>query len=254
LIPTPTTNLTNRSAPRGMTLVDLLLALGILAVGLSMIATVFPVAAEQTRDALDQSMAVVVARNAEATLRALAVSNDYPVTVANNSATPENTVFLALPETLPTDIGYRIKKLGPSGEPGLNVFALRMADGVNNTAVPVPVGGVYPGPCYYWRAIYARNPLANLTTSPLSGSNRIQLVILVCRTSDNDQYDPTSTLQFYPSGTLATGVPGWNYGEAWGLLKANGSVTYSLGGNLTKDMWYDPNTVYAYRTSIEVLP
>ena len=69
-------NLRKQRARRGMTLVDLLLAMGILAVGLSMIATVFPVAAEHTREAVDQSMAVLVARNAEATLRAMATSVD----------------------------------------------------------------------------------------------------------------------------------------------------------------------------------
>jgi prepilin-type N-terminal cleavage/methylation domain-containing protein len=56
---------------RGFTLTEILLAVGILGIGLTMVASVFPVAVDQTRRSTDATNAALCARSVAATLRAL---------------------------------------------------------------------------------------------------------------------------------------------------------------------------------------
>jgi type II secretory pathway pseudopilin PulG len=254
-----------------MTLVDLLLAMGILAVGLSMIATVFPVAAEHTREALDQSMAVVVARNAEATLRAMATSADYPpqrftgIAQVNavlspyrvmgasmpddSSVVPESTYFVALPEINPTDIGWRIKNLG------LNVFSFRPY--ASGSSGAMDVGGQY-----YWRAVYSRCETPIYDSNPGDGSARINLIILVCKLPDGEVFAPNSRVSL---SHFSDPVQAWSYsGQAVavrdgtymltaGGVRIGGKTWGGVGTDSTWFMWYDPNVIYIYRTAIEVV-
>jgi len=276
-------NLQMQRARRGMTLVDLLLAIGILAVGLSMIATVFPVAAEHTREAVDQSMAVVVARNAEATLRAMATSADYPAyrfttvdqlnlvinpyrTAGTNMPTDgsvlaENTYFVALPELIPTDIGCRIK------DNGLNVFSFRPY--VNGSSGAMDTGGQY-----YWRAVYSRrvtpvydtNPYGVRSPSGAWTNSRVDLIIMVCKLPDGQTFDKNSRISL---SHFNDPVPTWDY-EGQGVAVKTGSYMRFAGsagnraifgglktGGVWPDsfwyLWYDPNAIYFYRTAIRVV-
>lgn len=54
----------------GFTLTEILMAIGILGVGMTMVATIFPVAVDQSRRARDTTMAALCARSAVAVLRA----------------------------------------------------------------------------------------------------------------------------------------------------------------------------------------
>lgn len=56
---------------RGFTLTEILLAVGILGIGLTMVASVFPVAVDQTRRSTDATNAALCARSVAATMRAL---------------------------------------------------------------------------------------------------------------------------------------------------------------------------------------
>jgi prepilin-type N-terminal cleavage/methylation domain-containing protein len=55
---------------RGFTLTEILMAVGILGIGLTMVASVFPVAVDQTRRSRETTMAALCARNVAATIRA----------------------------------------------------------------------------------------------------------------------------------------------------------------------------------------
>jgi len=280
-------NLRKQRARRGMTLVDLLLAMGILAVGLSMIATVFPVAAEHTREALDQSMAVVVARNAEATLRAMATSADYPayrfttVDQLNDVIKPyrtagtssledadvlaENTYFVALPELIPTDIGCRIK------DNGLNVFSFQPYDSIKpydpiigsparGAMCPDTVQNNWQDGKYYWRAVYSRRVTPVYDTTPMNSpggvpaSSRVDLIIMVCKLPDGQTFDKTSRISL---SWLNDPGPTWDY-EYQGVAVKSGSYMRLVGKKTQPKLsswylWYDPNAIYFYRTAIRVV-
>jgi len=59
-----------RRSPRGFSLTEILMAVGILGIGLSMVATIFPVAVDQTRRATDSTMSALCARSVAAMMRA----------------------------------------------------------------------------------------------------------------------------------------------------------------------------------------
>jgi prepilin-type N-terminal cleavage/methylation domain-containing protein len=59
-----------RHSRAGFTLTEILMATGILGVGLTMVATIFPVAVDQSRRSRDQTMAALCARSTAAMLRA----------------------------------------------------------------------------------------------------------------------------------------------------------------------------------------
>lgn len=60
---------TRQSRP-GFTLTEILMAVGILGIGMTMVASIFPVALDQSRRAQEQTMAALCARSTAATLRA----------------------------------------------------------------------------------------------------------------------------------------------------------------------------------------
>jgi prepilin-type N-terminal cleavage/methylation domain-containing protein len=66
-------SLTRRSR-RGFSLTEILMAVGILGIGLTMVASIFPVAVDQTRRANESTMAALCARSAAATIRATRTS------------------------------------------------------------------------------------------------------------------------------------------------------------------------------------
>jgi prepilin-type N-terminal cleavage/methylation domain-containing protein len=59
-----------RRSRRGFSLTEILMAVGILGVGMTMVASIFPVAVDQTRRANDTTMAALCARSIAATIRA----------------------------------------------------------------------------------------------------------------------------------------------------------------------------------------
>jgi prepilin-type N-terminal cleavage/methylation domain-containing protein len=59
-----------RRSRRGFSLTEILMAVGILGVGMTMVASIFPVAVDQTRRANDTTMAALCARSAAAVMRA----------------------------------------------------------------------------------------------------------------------------------------------------------------------------------------
>jgi prepilin-type N-terminal cleavage/methylation domain-containing protein len=59
-----------RRSPRGFSLTEIMMAVGILGVGMTMVATIFPVAVDQTRRANDSTMAALCARSTAALIRA----------------------------------------------------------------------------------------------------------------------------------------------------------------------------------------
>ncbi|MCX5654386.1 MAG: prepilin-type N-terminal cleavage/methylation domain-containing protein [Planctomycetota bacterium] len=59
-----------RRSPRGFSLTEILMAIGILGIGLTMVATIFPVAVDQTRRATDSTMSALCARSIAAMIRA----------------------------------------------------------------------------------------------------------------------------------------------------------------------------------------
>lgn len=59
-----------RRTGRGFSLTEILMAVGILGIGMTMVASIFPVAVDQTRRANDSTMAALCARSMAATIRA----------------------------------------------------------------------------------------------------------------------------------------------------------------------------------------
>lgn len=78
--------ITIRSAARGFTLLEVLLAMGVFAIGFVFIAAIFPVAALLQKEAVDTINAQQVARNTEAVLKAIPITASTDLVDSNLTA------------------------------------------------------------------------------------------------------------------------------------------------------------------------
>ena len=71
-----------RPRPRaGFSLIELMLALGLMATGMAMVATIFPAAIVQAKEANNKTLGVLIARNAEVTIKARVRQGHVPTGV-----------------------------------------------------------------------------------------------------------------------------------------------------------------------------
>jgi prepilin-type N-terminal cleavage/methylation domain-containing protein len=103
-----------RLGRRGFSLTEILMAVGILGVGMTMVASIFPVAVDQTRRANDTTMAALCARSIAATIRANRAAfvtrhHDYFKTMMTGSDTDKER---------PAEFGLQTVTAS-SGNPGL---------------------------------------------------------------------------------------------------------------------------------------
>lgn len=161
---------------RGFSLLEVLLAMFILGIGLVMVATIFPVGANWTRQASEDSVAQTVALNAVSVIKDAYSSTGINSTSLASSTSPQGTAtssVVAIPGLTNLSISQRCYRYG------------------NDT--PFPVSN--PIVCtYYWTALIRPVPVATgqATTGP---GRAYDLYILVFRKGDANH-------TFTPSGKL----------------------------------------------------
>lgn len=152
-----------RRARRGFTLMEILIAIFILTVGLVMVATVFPVAANWTRQDAERTVAGLIARNAAALIKSTYTVQDMTVVEPINGKTTPVT-FTQHIEMLP-NLSYKLP------------WAQRAyAFGANP---PYPAGNPAAA-TFYWTALVS--PAADG-----AAFGKFNLYILVFKVNDHSQ-------------------------------------------------------------------
>lgn len=85
--------ISSRRRGSGFTLVEVLLAMGILAVGLAAVASIYPIAVLQQRRALDEMNSTIVGQNVLQTLQAMGQSS-FPAATSTSFTTAERVMFV----------------------------------------------------------------------------------------------------------------------------------------------------------------
>jgi len=104
---------------RGFSLTEILMAVGILGIGMTMVASIFPVAVDQTRRANDTTMAALCARSAAAIMRAR--RGDFVNAHRNYFVTLMKSATVASDQERPAEFGIPIAPTDttPKRNPGL---------------------------------------------------------------------------------------------------------------------------------------
>ncbi len=184
---------TRYPTPRAFTLVEVLLAVFILGVGLTMVACIFPVAADWTRQNQEESLAVNVARNARAIILAKYQLSDLSGLAAVSSGT---STLVALPDMTNVAVGAAPARL-PLIE---RAYAF-------GTATPYPASSLAnaQSALYFWTALIRRTPDTSLNTKP----NRFDLYIFVFKKGDAVQtFTQPATFIAGSRDTTSTSVDG----------------------------------------------
>jgi len=164
-----------RSGRPGFSLTEILMAVGILGVGLTMVASVFPVAVDQHRRGRDSTMAALCARSVAATLRAarqkfVGETRDFFNKVAkdNNANYKDKAAEYDGPTFVSGDTANRF----PAGTAGLtqelrvyNPQSFLYESGREYDITNKPTGGYNPAP--YWPFWNAGNYVPVIYVTPL---------------------------------------------------------------------------------------
>lgn len=234
---------TGGSGSAGFTLIEIMLAMGILAIGLVMVGAAFPTAIQQSKETAEDTAATLIFNNAVAICRDKLHANDFPA-----GPTWADFVYVAGPPTVaPVSMPVPI-----AGSP--------VSVHVTETAYPVdPVAGEDPNniPRYRWIAIGRRINAPN-PANPAEPFD-VQLVIVPYRTYGKPLADMPTVLQVYQftctlSGTTMTfpPSPGSNVdklhvGSPVVVMKttpvapATGPVPYENAGKFAYITTLDPN-------------
>jgi len=208
-----------RRGRRGFSLVEILLSVFILGIGMIMVASVFPVGANWTRQATEETVGQVIAQNAESVImshyRAGGDLNGYLIPNYANVPTNPNTI---LKNTV--DTPFKLQAL-----PGFAVDAPTATDALGKPlnlqgkTVPVrerayqfgasnPFPAANPTTCtYFWTVLARLDPSHRITNGTTNGiypatSYKYDIYILVFRKGD-------SSHSFnWPSEVLNTRGPG----------------------------------------------
>jgi prepilin-type N-terminal cleavage/methylation domain-containing protein len=180
------------SRRRAFTLTEILMAVGILGVGLSMVASVFPVAVDQSRRSTESTMAALCARSAAAVMRARRIKVTEPTRyyfadAAKNSRAwrdrPQEYAMGTLPgigttaDTVPADM------MVYSPQSFLYDLATRKYD-TSGTGVPLWNAGNYV-PVVLATPIAASTSVPPPATAPSSGLFRITILVYKSRGVSN---------------------------------------------------------------------
>jgi prepilin-type N-terminal cleavage/methylation domain-containing protein len=207
-----------RKRASGFTLTEILMAVGILGVGLTMVATIFPVAVNQNRQSVEMTQAALYARSVYAMMRARRADVLSKIRAKEdvNTAQPGTPEALRLDNT--TDIAGKFNVYYP--------YAFEYNDDWNRTDLPDTgaasdrwAGGGFTGPIF-WNHLQKGGPY------------RITLVACAARGT-------APTMNSVPGNTAPTGTaPGdyvvdWTYAATTGRGEAY-QVDY-LSSTLTLD-------------------
>jgi len=167
-----------RSGRPGFSLTEILMAVGILGVGLTMVASVFPVAVDQHRRGRDSTMAALCARSAAATMRAarqqfVGETRDFfnKVTTDNNANYKDKAAEYDGPTFVSADTANKLP-------PGIAVLTKELRvynpqsflyeSGRQYDVLSKPTGGYNPPP--YWPFWNAGNYVPVIYVTPLANN------------------------------------------------------------------------------------
>jgi len=157
-------------ATRGFTLIEVLLAVFILGIGLVMVACIFPVAADWSRQNAEESIASNIARNARTIILTKYAPSDFSALAADSAGL---ATLVALPGIASTGKLPLVERAYAYG------------------AVPPYPAAAPVNALYFWTALVRRSPDVSLGTAP----NRFDLYILVFKKGEAGQtFTPTPAL------------------------------------------------------------
>jgi len=191
-----------RQCPRyGFSLVELMIATVILGIGLVMVATIFPVAVDQTREAVQMSIVQAVADSAEQTLRLRmgAVTGTVPID-QDSSCLPGDR-----PHTSDTTEGTLVT--------GANQSSISQPTMPSNYDANPSNGDGNPATIYDWEKVPSQHPCCfriiracNMVHLPRDENN---IEYLTPTAPNGSLYDPRTEmmLEGYVGGYVVPGVP-----------------------------------------------
>lgn len=166
----------NFMKPRGFSLMEVLLATFILSIGLIMVASIFPVGANWTRQVVEDRTGQLIAENAVSIIKLRYPENNNYFNPNINDPTSQNTV---LKGTTPF-----ILQAIPSFTSVIPLNERAYQFGSNN-----PLPAQKPAECtYFWTALCRLNPIHNNNGNvKLSSSYNYDMFILVFRKGSHEQ-------------------------------------------------------------------
>jgi prepilin-type N-terminal cleavage/methylation domain-containing protein len=223
-------------SPRGFSLVEVLLAIFILGIGMIMVASIFPVGANWTRQATEETVGQAISQNA-----LTVIEQHYGPGGYLRGASPRNvagTNFLAVdftassPNTVLTNSS--VTPFGLQALPGFTLIPLNERCYQFGSSAPFPAGT--PVNCtYFWTALCRLNPsqMATGATSNVmpASSYKYDIYILVFRKGDrNHQFQVTgSTVNNAPLADTWSEVPNMRTLPAEDLIPYVASSTWRPG-------------------------
>jgi len=188
-----TTRLTPRHRParRAFSLVEVLVAIGILGLGLIMVASIFPVGADWTRQNIDESIAAQLARNAAALIQSKYTATD--LTSATGLQSPY-TMVQAIPGLTQSASGTDMPKL--------TIYERAFQYGSSSSVMTDPRNAQY-----FWTALIRLTPgtisFDHITAANCPTYRQFDLYILVFKKGDLKQQFTTAATALLPMDSAA---------------------------------------------------